>query len=176
MKACNNTPPIQIKNKDKWVDIERLRWARQFDIPMAETTPDGFPPLTLGVQRALTALTMVQPSALEDALSALYHAFWVERQAIQKPEVAVSILAKALGGSHADAKAIFEKGNSPEAKSLLTKNTDIAFQEGAFGLPWFVATNVKGEKEGFWGFDHLGQVVDYLELERPKSRGWKAML
>lgn len=39
-----------------------------------------------------------------------------------------------------------------------------------------VATNSKGEKEGFWGFDHIGQVCDHLELERPKTGGWRAML
>ena len=38
------------------------------------------------------------------------------------------------------------------------------------------ATNAKGEKEGFWGFDHLGQVCDHLGLERPASEGWKSLL
>ena len=41
----------------------------------------------------------------------------------------------------------------------------------------FTATNSKGEKESFWGFDHLGQVMDHLGLERPRNnRGWKSML
>jgi len=53
MKACGNTPPIQIKNKDKWINIERLRWARLFNVPMHEQMPEGFPPLTLGVCRKL---------------------------------------------------------------------------------------------------------------------------
>ena len=53
--------------------------------------------------------------------------------------------------------------------------------DGAFGLPWFVATNPKGETEGYWGFDHIGQVADHLGLERPKAGkksevGWRAML
>lgn len=38
-----------------------------------------------------------------------------------------------------------------EGKEILGKNTDAAFADGAFGLPWFVATNSKGEKETFWG-------------------------
>ena len=109
-----------------------------FDIPMCEQIPDGFPPVTLNIQRVLTALDMEKADALPNALSALYHAFWVERQPLQKPEIAIPCFAKALGGSEQDAKAVFEKGNSPDAKSLLVKNTDIAFQEGAFGLPWFI--------------------------------------
>ena len=64
---------------------------------------------------------------------------------------------------------------------MLSANTDQAVTDGAFGLPWFVATNAKGETEGYWGFDHIGQVADHLGLERPKSNsrsegGWRAML
>jgi 2-hydroxychromene-2-carboxylate isomerase len=127
-------------DKDKWINLERLRRARAFDIPMCEQAPDGFPPVTLAVQRGLTALNMERPDKLADTLSALYHAFWVERQAIEKPEVAIPCFAKALGTTEAKAKALFEKGSAPEAKNLLLKNTDLAFQDGAFGLPWFIGT------------------------------------
>jgi hypothetical protein len=41
-----------------------------------------------------------------------------------------------------------------------------------------VCTNAAGEKEGFWGVDHLGQVAQFLGLDRTKGKekGWKAML
>ena len=39
-----------------------------------------------------------------------------------------------------------------------------------------LATNEKGEKEGFWGFDHLGQVCDHLGLERLRGEGWRSLL
>ncbi len=43
------------------------------------------------------------------------------------------------------------------------------------------ATNAAGEKECFWGFDHIAQVTDHLGLKRPVSGsslegGWRAML
>lgn len=64
-----------------------------------------------------------------------------------------------------------------EGKAILTKNSDQAVEEGAFGLPWVVATNSKGETESFWGVDHLGQVVAHLGIEKPKTNnGWKASL
>lgn len=63
-----------------------------------------------------------------------------------------------------------------EGKALLLKNTDEALAEGAFGLPWMVCTNSEGKKEGFWGFDHFGQIVDFLGIDRPKQKGWKALL
>jgi hypothetical protein len=39
-----------------------------------------------------------------------------------------------------------------------------------------VATNSKGEKEGFWGVDHMAQLCAFLELEKPEGKAWKAML
>lgn len=76
----------------------------------------------------------------------------------------------------AEAKTVLERSTSAEVKKLLAEKTNEAMDAGAFGLPWFVATNSKGEKEGFWGFDHIGQMVDHLGLERPQTGGWKAML
>lgn len=109
-----------------------------FDIPMTEDMPEGFPPNTLHTQRALTALYMEKPEMVSDALGAIYHAFWVDKKPIAKPEVVAPLLAKALGTSEADAQALFKKGGSPDAKAVLVKNTDAAFEDGAFGLPWFV--------------------------------------
>lgn len=63
-----------------------------------------------------------------------------------------------------------------EGKTLLLQNTDKAYDDGAFGLPWFNCTNSEGKTEGFWGVDHLGQVTNFLGLEMPKIGGWKAML
>ena len=64
-----------------------------------------------------------------------------------------------------------------EGKQLLIENSNTAMEDGAFGLPWFVCTNATGQTEGFWGVDHLGQVTEFLGLEKPKnSVGWKALL
>lgn len=37
-----------------------------------------------------------------------------------------------------------------EAKDLLKRNTDLALKEGAFGLPWMVCHNERGEREAYW--------------------------
>lgn len=63
-----------------------------------------------------------------------------------------------------------------EGREVLSKNTDLALADGAFGLPWFVATNSKGETETFWGVDHMGQVTEHLGLEKPNTGGWKSLL
>jgi 2-hydroxychromene-2-carboxylate isomerase len=63
-----------------------------------------------------------------------------------------------------------------EGKDLLLKQTEKALSEGAFGLPWFVCTDREGKIECFWGVDHLGQVAEFLGIEKPTNGGWKAML
>ena len=75
------------------------------------------------------------------------------------------------------------KATSEEVKTALKANTDEALQSGSFGLPWFVATDTMGRTEVFFGFDHIGQVVAHLGLERPQQKGedggaegWRAML
>lgn len=93
------------------------------------------------------------------------------------------------------------QSNSDEIKKLLFANTTEALAEGCFGVPWYVgkimdfslstkakyllnqslAINGEGQKEGFWGFDHLALVADHLGLQRPtpgtvKEGGWRALL
>ncbi|RMY22338.1 hypothetical protein D0865_16557, partial [Hortaea werneckii] len=167
---------LTLTDKGPYIFHQRERWATRFSIPFAPTSPEPFPQLTLQVQRTLCAIMLTQPASTLDAcFAALYHAFWVDLVSpINKPENFLPVLSKVLGGEGV-AKEMFEKGNSAEAKKVLAGNTEQAFQEGAFGLPWFVATDAEGRKEGFWGFDHLGQVVDHLGLERVGS-GYRAML
>jgi 2-hydroxychromene-2-carboxylate isomerase len=69
---------------------------------MDEKTPDGFPPLTLLVMRALCALTILYSGSegqakLVMSLDALYHAYWVEHQKTNEKEVLAEILGKVLG-------------------------------------------------------------------------------
>lgn len=175
MHACGNTPPIRIKNKDKWINQERIRWARYFSVPVSESMPEGFPPNTLAAQRAFAAISQQTPSKLASATEAVYEEFWLKGNAkATQPEVFVPILERFLGS--AETKAVLEAANRPEIKARLSANTQQAFDSGAFGLPWFECTNPKGEKEGFWGIDHLGQVVDFLGLDRSLDRGFKAVL
>jgi len=173
MQACGNTPPINIKNKAEWIGVERLRWAKQFKIPMCEQNPEPFPQLTLNAMRAMCAVTISHPQRLSDCFTAMYHAFWVERKSISKAEVWTAALAEVLGES--EAKKVAGMASGAEAKKLLKENSDQAFANGAFGLPWFMATNAEGKMESFWGFDHLGQVIDHLGLNR-QDQGLRAML
>lgn len=123
--------------------------------------------------RAMCAVTIVHQGKLSDCFAAMYKAFWIDRKTISKAEVWTAALAEVLGGS--EAKKVAGMASGAEAKKVLKENSDRAFAEGAFGLPWFMATNAEGVTEGFWGFDHLGQVIDHLGLSR-QNEGMRAML
>ncbi|TKA72117.1 hypothetical protein B0A55_06525 [Friedmanniomyces simplex] len=123
--------------------------------------------------RALSAISLHHPAHLTACFATLYTTFWVHRNPISQPQTWTAALTSVLGET--STREIVRLAGEAEAKELLKANTDLAVREGAFGLPWFVATDAEGRREGFWGFDHLGQVVDFLGLER-RDEGFRAML
>ncbi|RAL08928.1 putative 2-hydroxychromene-2-carboxylate isomerase [Aspergillus homomorphus CBS 101889] len=170
MHACGNTPPVEIKNKDKWIATERNRWAKYFSVPIVAETPPNFPPRTLHTQRALCAVAQLAPEQLLSVQEALFRTFWVEGDGrIGEPACFVPVLEAVLGKEVA--ARVVEIMGTPEIKAQLAANTDRAFKAGAFGVPWLECTNAQGKTEGFFGVDHLGQVVDFLGLERGLDRG-----
>lgn len=173
MHACGNTAPIHIKNKDKWIGQERLRWARAFDVPMSEEQPANFPPNTLATMRALCALWARDQALFAQALEALFREMWVKHAEVARPDVFTPVLQRVLGEELAR-QVLAEAATT--GKTLLKENTDRAFADGAFGLPWMVCTNSAGETQGYWGVDHFGQVLQHLGIEKPRQGGWKSAL
>ncbi|KAI1921152.1 hypothetical protein LOZ65_003820 [Ophidiomyces ophidiicola] len=196
MKATRNNPPIYVKStcrapnfcpdrtaitvklcadKDKWINLERIRWSRYFNIPITPETPKGFPIMTLAVQRALCAVVSEVPNKLAPCLDALYHSLWVESNSeVGKPEGFVPVLSRVLGNETAEKMAL--KSTTEEVKNMLLANTERAVASGAFGLPWVECTNSKGEVECFFGVDHLGQVAQFLDLETVADKGFRSSL
>ncbi|GLI78936.1 hypothetical protein PoHVEF18_007258 [Penicillium ochrochloron] len=175
INLCDNKAPISIKNKDKWINVERARWAKYFSVPICDSPPEGFPPRTLAVQRALCVVSQKTPAKLPSVIEALYHSFWVQSNSkIGEPAGFAPVIESVLGQE--DTKDVLSAMTQPEMKAVLTSNTDHAFKIGAFGIPWFECTNTEGETEGFWGIDHLGQVVDFLGLDRSRDPGFRALL
>ncbi|KAL8672972.1 MAG: hypothetical protein Q9168_002605 [Polycauliona sp. 1 TL-2023] len=179
MKACGNTPPINIKNKGAYMNHERLRWARLFDVPMKETTPPGFPANTLPVQRVLTAVDMLSPQKLVETFDTIYQASFVEHQPVHEPACLSALLENVLGNDQA--QEILKQSTSSEVKGKLMARTEEIISKGSFGLPWYIATNADGEVDHFWGFDNIAAVASYLGLENLESggteaKGWRSML
>lgn len=123
--------------------------------------------------RSLCVIKTKHPEKLPAAVTALFKAIWQDLEPVGKPEVIAKYLSEIF--SEAEIKDTLEMATQPECKKQLADNTDYALKEGCFGLPYFIATNTKGEGETFWGFDHLGQVIDHLGLNR-QGDGFRAML
>ncbi|KAM5451844.1 putative glutathione transferase [Microsporum audouinii] len=175
MHATGNSPPIRIKNKDKWINKERMRWAKVLEVPISKATPEGFPVNTLAVQRALCAIAEDRPEKLTASLDALYHALWVKADsAVGKPEGFLPVLESVIGKEAA--VKVAEKATTAEIKKALISNTDRAVESGAFGLPWIECTNAKDETESFFGVDHFGMVMAFLGLEGTLTKGFKSLL
>ncbi|MCJ1481227.1 hypothetical protein MMC06_001383 [Schaereria dolodes] len=109
----------------------------------------------------------------------MYKAFFVDLETIHTSEGVLRVFEKVIG--RAEARAVVERSKTDEVKRLLSTNTDEALANGCFGLPYISATNAEGKKESYWGFDHLGQVLDHLGLQgdeagTSRDRGWRAML
>ena len=135
---------------------------------MAQNPPPEFPQITLAAQRALTYIAQHNPDRLVACALALWRALFIDHKRIGDGKVALEAIAGVVG---ADAMPDIVAGSQKsEVKEQLTKMTGRAFEEGAFGVPWFVVTNARGESEGFWGVDHLGAVAEFAGLERLEVR------
>ncbi|KAH8895187.1 thioredoxin-like protein [Thozetella sp. PMI_491] len=163
VKAGVSIPPWGKKNKEEYMARDLARWAERMQIPWQPGLPPNYPETkTSQVQRAIAACTVECPDKVENVMDAFYHAFWVEKQGMQAPEVYEPVLHKSLDGELA--ARIIQLSRTNEMQKLVRKNTEEAIASGACGLPWIVATDGNGNQDVFWGFDHLGLVTSFLGL------------
>ena len=186
-KQCGNLAPILVKNKKEWIDKERARWAEIFKVPIRDTPPPGFPMSTVNAQRVLTALgSEVDAAVFERAIAVLWAAVWCPAAEVLKDakgrggdgefdvkslETLRALLEGVEGLGTELAEKVVKRAGEKDVKDRLVGNTTRAFESGAFGMPWFECTDAEGRTEGFWGFDHLGQVVRFLGLDEEGDKG-----
>ena len=182
---CNNTAPLFIKNKSTWINKERERWASQFSIPVRQKVPRTFPVSTVNAMRALVALQMDLGADRAEDVAKVVEVLWAmlwnpDAVTVQElrdeggkgdfdvksVEQLKALMGTVVGGDVAE--RVMARIGEKDVKDQLSENTKKAFEAGAFGLPWFHCVNSKGEEEGFWGFDHLGQVCRFLGLDAGK--------
>lgn len=124
--------------------------------------------MTIATQRALCYISAQHPTHLVPSIDALYASMWANGDgSVGKPEGFGPVLAKVLPKEVLD--DVMKNVAGAEAKKMLNENTELAMGKGAFGLPWFECENGNGEKECFWGVDHLGQVMLFMGVEKDKD-------
>ncbi|KGO70278.1 Major facilitator superfamily domain, general substrate transporter [Penicillium italicum] len=174
-QSCQNTPPIAVKNKFQWINRERIYWARRFQVPMSEAIPKGFPAPTSEVQLALGLVATQFPNTLVPIVDKLYRGFWEDGNSdVLTQSGFAAIFESELGAENA--KQILDESKGTEAKAILDGNTQQVFTSGAFGLPWFDCIDAQGTKESFWGIDHLGRLVDFLQLDPSLDKAFRVLL
>ncbi|KAJ5462306.1 hypothetical protein N7530_010511 [Penicillium desertorum] len=174
-QLCKNTPPLAVKNKALWINKERIYWARRFQVPMSEALPEAFPASTSEVQLALCLLAKQYPDKLVPVVGNIYRAFWEDGDSniLTQPGFC-SVFESELGAEIA--RRILDESKGTEAKTILSGNTQNAIDSGAFGLPWFDCIDPHGARESFWGIDHLGRLVDFLQLDATLDKSFRVLL
>jgi 2-hydroxychromene-2-carboxylate isomerase len=125
--------------------------------------------------RALCYIERKHPEKLIDAIQALYNALWIENKIIS--DVATISAAFETAFDKSFSEEVIAALGSEEIKEALKANTDKAFKDGCFGIPFFVATNSKGERDALWGVDHFGVLMDHLGIDVKRKEGaFKALL
>ncbi|OQD88854.1 hypothetical protein PENANT_c003G02011 [Penicillium antarcticum] len=126
MQACQNKPPISVKNKFQWINRERIYWARRFNVPMSEAIPKGFPAPTIEAQLALGAIATHAPEKLVSVTEKLYRGFWADGDsAVLTSAGLLPTLEEELGEDRAN--NILEQSKNTEVKSSLDASTQRAF-------------------------------------------------
>jgi 2-hydroxychromene-2-carboxylate isomerase len=131
-------PPQQLK----YMSEDTARWAQEYGVRMQ--IPRAFPVSTIRALRACIAAG--RGGKGEQAMHALFRAYWAEGEDISDP----AVIERALTNAGLDGKALVAETEQPEIKDELRKNTDLALARGVFGVP----TLFVGERS-FWGNDRL---------------------
>jgi 2-hydroxychromene-2-carboxylate isomerase len=132
-------PPAQ---QLKYMAEDTARWAQKYGVPMQ--IPKAFPVSTITALR--TCIAAEREGKAEQAMRALFHAYWADGGDLSDPQVIESALANA----GLDGKRLVEQAQNQETKDELRKNTDLALSRGVFGVPMIFV----GERS-FWGNDRL---------------------
>lgn len=110
--------------------------------------------------RVATYIKFAYPSQkFDDTFEALVSGYWGKGINVSTPEGIHKSLDPVFGAKEVD--EIMKKAQSAENKKRvieITKGT------GAFGAPWIVAVNKKGEKRSWFGNDRWDQVLWHLEV------------
>jgi len=152
MKVMGLKPLPETPLKGPYVLRDVARTARQLKLQIGRDLKKP-PSNSLVPARALCWAKVHSPEAVPGLARAFYSAIWARGVDIDKPEDLATVpLPREIAAPELIAAA---KGQ--EAASLLRGSVEESIKKGVFGSPTFIV-----DGETFWGFDHLGQVDEWL--------------
>ena len=150
-QATGNVSPVTVAAKGHYMDLDMLRFAARYGVPLAKNP--HFPINTLMLMRGAVGVQLRMPERFDEYLRAVFNAMWVEPQNLNDP----ATIARTLHRAGFDPAQLLALTADPEIKAALRATTEEAVARGAFGAP---TTFVAGTM--FFGQDRLDFVREAL--------------
>ncbi|KAF2172629.1 hypothetical protein M409DRAFT_62390 [Zasmidium cellare ATCC 36951] len=158
--GSGNKPPWTLPAKARLGGFDLPRAIKYFQVDPL-TSPPFFPIMSLLPMRCLLYAKENLPyEQYENAFGDLWHFLWREHKDVSKPEVLAECLGRHFGRE--DVERIIKAGTDPKYKKMLTDETAMLVEKGAFGAPWWLVTNKEGVEEPFFGSDRFHFVYQFL--------------
>ncbi|KOS17965.1 Glutathione S-transferase kappa 1 [Escovopsis weberi] len=173
-KASGNQPPWALKAKAKYIDYDRVRACRRVGLPPL-ALPDNFlaRAITTSALRALHHIKANHPQPVFLAsFRALFCAFWLRGGVdLTQDDNLRDTLLRATEGPDGKGGRLFPEADVESImsgragmKDAVRGATARALEVGAFGAPWFWASNGRGEEQPFFGSDRFNHIYEFLEI------------
>ncbi|XP_066568505.1 glutathione S-transferase kappa 1 isoform X1 [Amia ocellicauda] len=156
MKESGNSPPGLVPNKFAYIAKDLTHLSRYFGVPLSY--PENpfevmFEKGTLPAMRLITAVSELQPSAVEPLSRELWTRIWgLDLDITERQSLTEAALKAGLSASQVE--ELFRLVGTKEVKDKLKSTTQEAIDYGAFGFPLSVCS-VKGSPEVFFGSDRF---------------------
>ncbi|GAA5878888.1 hypothetical protein JCM1840_000831 [Sporobolomyces johnsonii] len=171
MQASGNQPPINVKNKGKWMNESDMPLAAEW-MQIPYKFPSTFPINTIHCIRFLRAVEHHAPDKLEAATDLFFQLIWNPSDghsaddALKPESFAPAVRAAALFSNDAEVAKLLEAANSSENKDRLKREaTALVDEGGAFGFPWIVVERDDGRTRAFFGSDRFEAMAFWLGKE-----------
>jgi len=168
MSLAENRPPMMVPAKGAYMqkDLHRMRyyWSVPLNAPKdpVETMLNKG---SLQAQRYLVSLKRKCPEKLEDGARELFMRIWSRDEDITSKDSLLQVSDK-IGLPRGVAENVVGQLGSAEVKEELKKETQEAFEAGAFGAPW-IMVHAKDQVHSIWGADRFHIIADILGEKFP---------
>jgi 2-hydroxychromene-2-carboxylate isomerase len=150
-QATNNHSPMTVPAKGSYVMDDLKRFAKRYGCALKHNP--HFPINTLILMRGAAGILLREPERLQDYLSAVFPAIWVDSKNMNDPATVASVL-QAAGF---DPEAFMALVADAAVKDQLKGTTQEAVERGVFGAPAFFVNGTL-----YWGQDRLDFVREAL--------------
>lgn len=150
LNAHGQKGPAEIPSKRRYTMTDAIRWAAKLKLPFQGPPAHPFNPL-----KALRMCTAVEATSARRRLAqAILNACWQEGLDITRDDTLIRLASQVeLAG-----QTLLKEAASDPIKKALRDRTDLAVEQGVFGVPTFSVDN-----QLFWGNDRLPFVIEFLQ-------------